>query len=117
MATDKLIVPNGATLERWFLRSYKIAAPDADTDTGQPKVDARAARDMILPLVQNAVTTADTSSLDNRSTADLNAIGAAENVKRPPAVGASGYVLARSAQGRSGRSSSTSRRRRRQGRR
>ena len=99
MATDKLIVPNAATLERWFLRSYKIAAPDADTDTGQPKVDARAARDMILPLVQNAVTTADTSSLDNRSTADLNAIGAAENVKRPPAVGASGYVLASTATG------------------
>lgn len=99
MATDKLIVPNAATLERWFKRSFKIAAPDADTDTGQPAVDARAARDMILPLVQNAVTTADTSSLDNRSTADLNAIGAAENVKRPPAVGASGYVLASTATG------------------
>lgn len=99
MALDKLIVPDGAILARWFLRSYKIAAPDADTDTGQPPVDARAARDLLLPLVQNAVTTADTSSLDNRSTADLNAIGAAENVKRPPAVGASGYVLASTATG------------------
>lgn len=94
MALDKLIVPNGATLERWFKRSFKIAAPDADVDSGQPAVEARACRDLALPLVQNAVTTADTSSLDNRTTADLNAIGAAENVKRPPAVGASGYVIA-----------------------
>lgn len=99
MALDKLIVPDATTLERWFLRSYKIAAPEADTDNGQPKVDARAARDLLLPLVQNAVATGDTSSLDNRTTADLNAIGAAENVKRPPAVGASGYVLASTATG------------------
>lgn len=73
MALDKLIVPTGATLERWFKRSFKIAAPDADVDSGQPAVEARACRDLALPLVQNAVTTADTSSRqphDGRSERD-----------------------------------------------
>lgn len=96
---DKLITWTGPEIERRFLRSLKIAAPDVDISGGQPKVDARVARDLILPLVQNAITTGDTSSLDNRTTADLDAIGRAEGIKRPPATGASGYVIARTSTG------------------
>lgn len=94
---DRLIVWNGSTIERKFKRSYLIAAPDADVDAGQPPVDARVCRDLVLPLMSNAVTTADTSSLAGRTETDLDAIGAAEGVPRPPATGASGYVIARTA--------------------
>jgi len=97
MALDKLIVWTGETIERKFKRSYLIAAPAADVDNGQPVVDARVARDLVLPLVQNAVVIGDTSSLDGRTDADLDATGEAEGVKRPQAVGASGYVIARTA--------------------
>lgn len=96
---DTTLVWDGPTIERKFLRSYKIAAPDADTSGGQPIVDARAARDMILPIMQNARKIGDTSSLDNRTEADLDAIGKAEGVERPPAVGASGYVVVSTATG------------------
>ena len=99
MALDKLIVWNGDAIERRFKRSYKIAAPEADVDNGQPVVDARTARDLVLPLIANAITTADTSSLDGRTDADLDAIGRAEGIARPAAVGASGYVLASTAAG------------------
>lgn len=94
MALDKLIVWSGPTIERKFKRSYKIAAPEADVDNGQPLVDARTSRDIVLPLIANAVTTADTLSLDGRTAADLARIGEAEGVPLPPAVGASGYVIA-----------------------
>ena len=99
MALDKLIVWNGDAIERRLKRSYKIAAPEADVDNGQPVVDARTARDLVLPLIANAITTADTSSLDGRTNADLDAIGRAEGIARPAAVGASGYVLASTATG------------------
>jgi len=96
---DKLIVWDGKAIERAHLRSLKIAIPDLDVSSGQPLVEARIARDMVLPLMANAVATADTSSLDNRLSSDLDAIGAAEGIARPPAVGASGYVLASTATG------------------
>jgi len=94
VALDKLIVWTGPTIERKFKRSFRIAAPDADVDNGQPPVDARVCRDIVLPLIANAVTTADTSSLDGRTDTDLDKIGAREGIARPPAVGASGYVIA-----------------------
>ena len=90
---DKLVVFDGKGIERRFLRSLQIAAPEIDTSTGQPLVDARVARDIVLPLMANAVTTGDTSSLYDRTEADLDAIGAREGVTRPPATGASGYVV------------------------
>src|SRR5689334_21642 len=99
MATDRVIVWDGPTIERKFRRSYRIAAPDADADHGQPVVDAAVARDLLLPAMNNAVRIGDTSSLDNRTEPDLDAIGAAEGVARPAAVGASGYVTVTTATG------------------
>jgi uncharacterized phage protein gp47/JayE len=83
-----------------FKRSYKIAQPDADTSSkGQPHIDARVAADMQLPLYASAQAIGDASTLDARTDEELDAIGEAEGVRRPPAAGASGFLVARTAVG------------------
>ena len=85
---------------RMFKRSYKIAQPDADLGPGgQPDIDARVAADMLLPLHADVERIGDTSSLRSRNTEQLDEVGDVEGVKRPPATGASGYVLADTAAG------------------
>ncbi len=96
---DQTVAWDLPTIQSKFKRSYKIAAPQADAENGQPAIDARAAADMQLVLHTNAQRTGDTSSLDNRTDADLDAIGEAEGVPRPPAVGSTGYLVIEAATG------------------
>lgn len=87
-------------LRRRWLRSYKVAQPDADTSTkGQPYIDACAAADMQLPIYANIAAIGDVHSLDNRTEEELDQIGDAEGIPRPPATGSSGYVILRAATG------------------
>ena len=83
-----------ARIKRAFTRSFKIAQPAADTGVGSAvDLDARVAADMALVLHADAQAIGDTSSLRSRAGAQLDAIGAVEGVPRPPAVGASGYII------------------------
>lgn len=95
---DRATVWDGPTIEAKWLRSYSIATGYPAED-GQPKIDAAVARDLLLPIMRNVLVIGDTSSLDNRTDADLNAIGEAEGIRRPPAVGSSGYVVISTATG------------------
>src|SRR5690349_17642080 len=96
---DQVTAWDLTTIQKKFQRSYKIAAPQADAENGQPAIDARVAADMQLVIHANAQRIGDTSSLDNRTDADLDAIGEAEGVRRPPAVGSTGYVVISTATG------------------
>lgn len=97
---DRIQVFSRDELVRRFLRSYKVAQPEADTSKeGQPYIEARVDADMQLPIYANIQTIGDSHSLDNRTEEELDAIGAVEGIERPPAVGSSGYVLARTAVG------------------
>ena len=98
--SENMIVWDRDESIRAFKRSYKIAQPDADVGPkGQPHIDALVCADMMLPLHADVQRIGDTSSLRSRNTEQLDEVGEAEGVKRPPATGASGYVLASTAAG------------------
>lgn len=87
-------------LRRRFERSYQIAQPAAEVGPGtQPGLDARVAADMQLVFHADVQAVGDTSLLRTRRGSQLDEVGEMEGVPRPPATGASGYVLARTAVG------------------
>lgn len=104
MATDDLsgeiAVFTRAESEALFAQLYQIAEPEADVGPGtMPARDARVAADMMVVVFADAQTIGDTSSLRSRNDAQLDAIGEVEGVERPPATGASGYLVVDAAEG------------------
>lgn len=81
-----------------FLRSYQIRVPGADVREGtQPWIDACAIADQLVVQSGVAKAIALGSTLEGKSSAELDSFGADHGVARPEATGAIGWAIMGSA--------------------
>src|SRR4051794_35004339 len=95
-----LETPTRGEIETQFRRDYGIVSPESDTTDGsQPDVLAKTVAITLLPLSSDAVLIANGINEDDATGTRLDRVGARYGVKRPQAVGASGYVTVSAADG------------------